>query len=100
MIAKPSLISGIGLGLRPQHFFSIKNELPAVPWFEVLIDNYLIPSSAAFKYLEKIAADYPIVFHGVGLSIGSPGELSLEYLGRVRELMIFSARMVFRASKF
>lgn len=87
MKIKPGLISGIGLGLRPQHFSSLICERPKIPWLEVLIDNYFIPSSLAFKRLERIAADYPLVFHGVGLSIGSPGDLSREYLKRVRDLI-------------
>ncbi len=58
-----------------------------MPWFEVLIDNHLAPGSVAIDQLDRIRADYPLTFHGVGLSLGSTDPLDVRYLRRIRELI-------------
>ncbi|NES85631.1 MAG: DUF692 domain-containing protein, partial [Moorea sp. SIO2B7] len=34
-------IKGAGIGLRSPHYQYILTQKPAVPWFEVLSDNYM-----------------------------------------------------------
>ena len=34
---------GFGLGLRTDHYQTILAEQPAVDWFEVITENYLVP---------------------------------------------------------
>ncbi|MBS0358738.1 MAG: DUF692 domain-containing protein [Proteobacteria bacterium] len=82
-------IYGVGVGLRPQHFSYIFKHRPKVPWFEILTDNYLVDGGPMLSRLEKIRADYPIVMHGVGLSIGSTDPLNINYLKKIRQLMEF-----------
>ena len=62
---------GFGLGLRTDHYEAILESHPRVDWFEALSENYLIPGGKPLYYLDRIRADYPIVLHGVSLSIGS-----------------------------
>jgi hypothetical protein len=76
-------IRGAGIGLRTVHVGEVLRERPAVPWFEVLIDNYF----AGEGRLESVRRDYPVTFHGVGLSLGSTDPLDLGYLRRLRELL-------------
>ena len=71
---------GFGLGLRPDHYDAILSERPSVGFFEALTENYLVPGGKALHYLERIRANYPIVLHGVSLSIGSTEPLNHEYL--------------------
>src|SRR5277367_782567 len=71
---------GFGLGLRPDHYDAILSERPDVGFFEALTENYLVPGGKALHYLERIRSDYPIVLHGVSLSIGSTEPLNREYL--------------------
>jgi uncharacterized protein (UPF0276 family) len=77
---------GIGLGLRTVHYSTIVEEHPAVDWFEIISDNYLRTAGRPLDFLEAIAADYPIVMHGVSLSIGSTDRLDEEYLHELRAL--------------
>jgi len=80
-------ISGVGLGLRSCHYQHILNEQPAVPWFEVMTDNYMGAGGQPHYYLQQIAEQYPLTFHGVGLSLGSVRPLSETYLDRLAELI-------------
>ena len=77
---------GIGLGLRTVHYSSIIREQPEVAWFEILTENYLRTEGRPLDFLEAIAERYPIVMHGVSLSIGSTDPLDRQYLSEVRAL--------------
>ena len=77
---------GFGLGLRPAHYETILNESPAVDWFEIISENYLVPGGKPIHYLERIRARYPLVMHGVSLSIGSHDPLDREYLRQLKAL--------------
>lgn len=81
---KPYL--GFGLGLRTQHYDAILSESPAVDWFEIITDNYLVPGGKPHYYLDQIRERYPIVMHGVSLSIGSVDPLDMDYLKQVKAL--------------
>ncbi len=77
---------GFGLGLRPAHYEAILNESPAIDWFEIISENYLVPGGKPLHYLDRIRARYPMVMHGVSLSIGSTDPLNRDYLKQLREL--------------
>jgi uncharacterized protein (UPF0276 family) len=77
---------GFGLGLRPAHYETILNESPAIDWFEIISENYLIPGGKPLHYLDRIRERYPMVMHGVSLSIGSQDALNREYLKQLRAL--------------
>ena len=64
---------GIGVGLRSRHYAHILEQQPDVDWFEVLSDNYMHTAGRPLYFLDRIAERYPVVLHGVGLSIGSTG---------------------------
>lgn len=81
---KPFL--GFGLGLRPAHYEAILTENPPVDWFEIITENYLIPGGKPLYYLDAIRERYPIVMHGVSLSIGSHDPLDKSYLQEVKRL--------------
>lgn len=82
--ARPYL--GYGLGLRPDHYVDILAQQPAVDWFEALTENYLVPGGKPLYFLEQVRARYPVVLHGVSLSIGASEPLNLEYLRQVKAL--------------
>lgn len=81
---KPNL--GFGLGLRVDHYETIINEKPPVDWFEIITENYLVPGGKPLYYLDKIREHYPMVMHGVSLSMGSSDPLDLNYLAEVKKL--------------
>ena len=77
---------GYGLGLRTAHYQTILETQPAVDWFEIITENYLVPGGRPLHVLEKIRRNYPLVMHGVSLSIGSVDELNLDYVQRIKKL--------------
>ncbi|WP_068824740.1 MNIO family bufferin maturase [Pseudomonas sp. BMS12] len=78
---------GHGLGLRSQYYQEILDRRPAVDWFEIISENYLVEGGKALYYLDAIAEHYPLVMHGVSLSIGGPHELDRDYLQRLKQLI-------------
>jgi hypothetical protein len=84
MTKRPYL--GFGLGLRPVHYDAILNDAPAVDWFEILSENYLVPGGKPLHYLDRIRAHYPLAMHGVSLSIGSQDPLNKDYLRQLKAL--------------
>lgn len=77
---------GFGLGLRTDHYEAVLNERPAVDWFEILSENYLVPGGKPLHYLNRIRERYPLVMHGVSLSIGSSDPLNRDYLKQLKAL--------------
>ncbi len=79
-------LSGFGLGLRPTHYEAVLGESHRIDWLEIITENYLVPGGKPLHYLDRIRARYPIVMHGVSLSIGSTDPVDRDYLKAVREL--------------
>lgn len=77
---------GFGLGLRVDHYETILNSKPAVDWFEILSENYLVPGGKPLHYLDRIRERFPLVMHGVSLSIGSTDPLDRDYLKQLKAL--------------
>jgi len=87
-LTRPAL--GYGLGLRTTHYQTLLNELPPLDWLEVLSENYMVAGGKPLDYLDRIRAHYPVVMHGVSLSIGSSDPLDQNYL---RQLKILAQRI-------
>lgn len=80
-------IEGAGLGLRREHYLDFLAQRPqSVRWLEVISENYMVAGGKPLHYLERIRADYPMVMHGVALSIGSSDPLRADYLHALRAL--------------
>jgi uncharacterized protein (UPF0276 family) len=77
---------GLGLGLRSKHFNYILEHNPAVDWFEVISENFMDSGGRPRHVLKQVAERYPIVMHGVSLSIGSTDPLNKEYLAKLKRL--------------
>lgn len=75
------------MGLRPPHYSFVLENRPKVDWFEVVTDNFLDTEGRPIRILEAVRKDYPVVFHGVSMSIGSTDPLNLNYLKKVRSLI-------------
>jgi uncharacterized protein (UPF0276 family) len=78
---------GYGLGLRRQHYDDVLDTRPDVDWFEVISENYMVQGGKPLHYLSKIRELYPIVMHGVSLSIGSTEPLDYGYLKQLKNLI-------------
>ena len=77
---------GFGLGLRPDHYPDFLREPQPVDWLEIISENYMVPGGKPLAMLDAIRADYPMVMHGVSLSIGSDGPLDMDYLAALKAL--------------
>ncbi len=77
---------GFGLGLRVEHYETVLAERPAIDWFEILTENYLVDGGKPLHYLDRIRGHYPMVMHGVSLSIGSTASLDFDYLAKLATL--------------
>lgn len=77
---------GLGVGLRSAHFPYILGQWPAVDWFEIISENFMDSGGRPRYVLDQIAERYPVVMHGVSLSVGSTDPLDIDYLVRLRRL--------------
>ena len=77
---------GLGVGLRSVHYPYILQNRPAVDWFEIISENYMDSGGRPRYVLDQIAERYPIVMHGVSLSIGSTAPLNFAYLRKLKRL--------------
>jgi uncharacterized protein len=81
-------IQGFGLGLRVEHYANFLKDRPAnVDWLEVISENYMVPGGKPLHFLDRIRRDYPMVMHGVSLSIGSSDPIDFDYLRQLRALI-------------
>jgi len=77
---------GMGIGLRSVHFKHILDHKPNVDWFEVISENFMDSQGRPRHILNQIAEQYPVVMHGVSMSIGSTDPLNLDYLQKLKAL--------------
>src|ERR1043166_9003296 len=80
-------LHGFGLGLRSEHYRDFADARPAgVDWLEVISENYMVPGGKPLHYLERIRSEWPMVMHGVSLSIGGSDALDMRYLRELKAL--------------
>jgi len=79
-------LSGLGLGLRPEHYQDFLAGPQPLDWLEILSDNYLVPGGKPLYFLDAIRQDYPVAMHGVALNIGSSDALDWSYLSAIKAL--------------
>src|SRR5579883_828895 len=82
---------GVGLGLRPVHYAHVLARRPAVPWFEVISENFMglrggPGGGRPLEQLERVRRDYPVALHGVSMNLGSTDPLDEGYLRRLKAL--------------
>lgn len=77
---------GYGLGLRSEHYTDILEGNPPIDWFEILSENYMVPGGNPLYILDQITERYPVVMHGVSLSIASTQPLDMGYLASLKTL--------------
>lgn len=80
-------MKGHGLGIRPQHWDQILGSKHGLDWFEITSENFMDSQGRPLRLLEQLRKDYPIVCHGVSLSIGSADPLNTVYLSKLKNLI-------------
>lgn len=84
-LSKP--IQGYGLGLRVEHYSDFVSAPQRVDWLEIISENYMVDGGKPLHFLDRIRQDYPMVMHGVSLSIGSTDPLDTDYLQKLKALV-------------
>ena len=97
--SKQSSLSGAGINLKPQHYeealsyadSSAQASATQGLWFEVHTENYFVQGGPRLHYLQAIANNFPLSFHGVGGSLGSftekPSDMTTRHLNQVASLV-------------
>lgn len=78
---------GVGVGLRVPHYSHIFSKWPEVSFFEVISENFMSRGGKPRYHLDQALERYPVVQHGVSLSIGGPEELDWDYLKQLKQLV-------------
>jgi len=79
--------AGFGLGLRTAHYVDIAAApVPGVDWFEILSENYMDAGGKPLAMLDMVRRDYPVVMHGVSMSVGTIEGPSDTYLRALKAL--------------
>jgi len=77
---------GLGVGLRTQHFTDALASEGEVDWFEIVSENFMDTGGRPLHILDALSERYPIVMHGVAMSIGGTDPLDFDYLSRLKAL--------------
>lgn len=84
-------LEGFGLGLRPQHFPDILGADPSstdgVDWFEIISENFIGVGGPPMRNMMAVRERFPMVMHGVSMSIGSTDPLDQDYLQGLKALV-------------
>lgn len=87
-ISKNKPFLGFGLGLRSEHYQDVLEQKPsAIDWFEIISENYMIDGGKPLYFLDRIRQDYPMVMHGVSMSVGSTDPINYDYLTQLKKLI-------------
>jgi uncharacterized protein (UPF0276 family) len=78
---------GHGVGLRPVHYADIVAGAPGIDWLEVITENVMVAGGNPRHVLRLARERYPVVLHGVSMSLGSVDPLDERYLGLLAELV-------------
>jgi hypothetical protein len=80
-------VLGYGLGMRTPHYPDILEGDPNVDWFEIISENFMDGGGLPLRNLERVRERFPIVMHGVSMSIGGFDTLDTQYLRRLKDLI-------------
>ncbi|NND36858.1 MAG: DUF692 domain-containing protein [Gammaproteobacteria bacterium] len=84
----PKQLQGAGLGLRRALMGPFAAQLPdQVDFLEVAPENWINVGGRWGKRFRELTERYPLVCHGLSLSIGSPAPLDEHFLGQLRKFL-------------
>lgn len=83
MIGKPQ-----GIGLRSEHQADLANKkVDGIDFLELSPENWMNLGGYKRTYLDKIASNYPLVAHGLNLSIGGFKPLNTDFIKQVKAFL-------------
>ncbi|MDN0074876.1 DUF692 domain-containing protein [Crenobacter sp. SG2303] len=81
-----TLPAASGIGLRAPHYRQVLDSRPAIGWLEVHSENFF-DGGLPLAMLRRVAADYPLSLHGVGLGLGSASRPDPTHLASLKRLV-------------
>jgi uncharacterized protein len=76
-----------GIGLRTPHYTDFLNRsVHGIDFVEVITENFATRHGRPRAILQAVREQFPVVFHGVSMSIGGMDELNWEYLAAIKQL--------------
>ncbi len=78
---------GVGVGFKPEHFKDIVETQPNLGFFEVHAENYMGDGGIPHRMLSALRERYQLSVHGVGLSLGTMGDLDQKHLQRLKNVV-------------
>lgn len=76
---------GVGVGFRVPHFSHVIEHRPAMDWFEIISENFMVDGGSPLAHLDQLRSAYPVVPHGVSMSLG--GACNEAHLSRLAVLV-------------
>jgi hypothetical protein len=81
-------IYGAGLGLRRELIPALKTAVPAaINFFEIAPENWMDLGGALGRDLRYFSERFPLVCHGLSLSLGGPAPLDEDFLRRIKHFL-------------
>jgi hypothetical protein len=77
---------GVGIGLRRRHFSEVLSTSRRIDWLEIITENFVDYGGLPATILARCSERWPIVAHGVSLSVGGPDPIDPGLLGRIDAL--------------
>ena len=77
---------GVGVGLRVPYYELLFSQWPEMDFFEIISENFMVDGGLPRRNLDRTLSRYPVVQHGVSLSIGSVTPLDRAYLTKLKAL--------------
>jgi uncharacterized protein len=78
---------GVGLGLRQAYFGDVFQHRSQIDFLEIVADHFFETHPRSDEYLELFKNHFPIIPHGLALSLGSVEGLDRDYLERLRRIV-------------
>ncbi|MBT3647157.1 MAG: DUF692 domain-containing protein [Flavobacteriales bacterium] len=79
---------GVGIGFRKDFGSAFFDQSVIKPDFvELAPENWIDVGGYWKKQLDKVAEQYPILLHGLSLSIGSPDPIDWKFLGKIKSFI-------------
>ena len=82
-----SMQSRVGIGLRSPHIDELLATAASISWVEIHSENWMTDSGPIPERLADIRGNFDVSLHGVGMSLGSAGEIDSMHLERLRRLV-------------
>lgn len=91
-MAQPHLVRGAGLGLKREFMPALlagaeEKSASVIDFFEVAPENWMGVGGRTGKQFAWFAERYPVVAHGLSLSLGGPDPLNEVFLQRIKQFL-------------